>query len=58
MTKSEILEKVREIRDTAYGLYRKIREQHDDRDDLQIAANLLYVSDILDIVCDLTSEEQ
>lgn len=56
MTKSEIAEKVQEINDAAYGLYRQIRDRHDDRD-IQIAASLLYnVSDILDIVYGLTSE--
>lgn len=57
MTKSELSEKVREIDDTVYRLYRQIREQqHDDRD-IQIAANLLYnVSDILDVVYGLISE--
>lgn len=56
MTKSEIAEKVQEINDAAYALYRQIGNKHDDID-LNVAANLLYsVSDILDAVYDLTSE--
>lgn len=57
MTKSEILEKVKEINETAFGLYHHIGNKHDDRDDLQNAANLLYsVSEILDTVESLISE--
>jgi hypothetical protein len=56
MTKSEILEKVKEINETAFGLYHHIGDKHDDRD-LQNAANLLYsVSEILDTVEVLISE--
>ena len=56
MTKSEILEKVKEINETAYMLSRQLQYNNSDSN-AQSAANLLFsVAGILDTVESLISE--